>query len=70
MKLTEIFSVIEYFGSVQFCRIYFLIEIIQFDVVFSITKESIVDVNAEVTKVAAKVEGCTQKDVELHVKVS
>ena len=35
---------------------------------FSINKESIVDVNAEVKKAPEKVDGCTQKDVELHVK--
>ena len=34
----------------------------------SISKESIVDVHAEVKKSPEKVEGCTQKDVELHVK--
>jgi len=33
-----------------------------------ISKESIVDVHAEVKKSPEKVEGCTQKDVELHVK--
>ena len=34
----------------------------------SINKESIVDVHAEVKKAPEKVDGCTQKDVELHVK--
>jgi len=33
-----------------------------------ISKESIVDVQAEVKKSPEKIEGCTQKDVELHVK--
>lgn len=35
---------------------------------FRITKESIVDVEAEVVAVKQKIEGCTQKDAELHVK--
>ena len=35
---------------------------------FSIPKESIVDVQAQVKKSPEKIEGCTQKDVELHVK--
>ena len=35
---------------------------------WSINKESIVDVHAEVKKAPEKVDGCTQKDVELHVK--
>ena len=39
-----------------------------FNPFFSISKESIVDVHAEVKKSPEKVEGCTQKDVELHVK--
>ena len=34
----------------------------------SINKESIVDVHAEVKKAPEKVDGCTQKDIELHVK--
>ena len=34
----------------------------------NITKESIIDVEATVKCVPAKVEGCTQKDVELHVE--
>jgi len=33
-----------------------------------ISKESIVDVKAVVTKVEEKIESCTQQDVELHVK--
>merc|ERR1712038_1128622 len=33
-----------------------------------ISKERIVDIHAEVKKSPEKVEGCTQKDVELHVK--
>ena len=33
-----------------------------------ISKESIVDVLATVKKVDAKIEGCTQKDVELHAE--
>merc|ERR1719210_846488 len=33
-----------------------------------IPKESIVDVQAQVKKSPEKIEGCTQKDVELHVK--
>jgi aspartyl-tRNA synthetase len=33
----------------------------------SITKESIVDVEAVVCKVYSKIESCSQKDVELHV---
>jgi aspartyl-tRNA synthetase len=33
----------------------------------SITKESIVDVEAVVRKVDSKIESCSQKDVELHV---
>ena len=36
--------------------------------VYSISKESIVDVHAEVKKSPEKIEGCTQKDVELLVK--
>ena len=35
---------------------------------FSISKESIVDVEAVVKKVDEKIESCTQQDVELHVK--
>ena len=35
---------------------------------YSVPKESIVDVQAEVKKVPQKIDGCTQKDVELHVK--
>lgn len=35
---------------------------------FRITKESIIDVEAEVVAVKQKIEGCTQKDAELHVK--
>ena len=35
---------------------------------FSVTKESIVDVEAVVKKVDEKIESCTQQDVELHVK--
>ena len=34
----------------------------------SISKESIVDVNAEVKKAPEKIDGCSQKDIELHVK--
>ena len=34
---------------------------------FSISKESIVDVEAVVKKVDEKIESCTQQDVELHV---
>jgi aspartyl-tRNA synthetase len=33
----------------------------------SITKESIVDVEAVVHKVGSKIESCSQKNVELHV---
>ncbi|XP_066588308.1 aspartate--tRNA ligase, cytoplasmic [Prorops nasuta] len=36
--------------------------------VSNITKESIIDVQAVVKTVATKVESCTQKDVEIHVK--
>jgi hypothetical protein len=36
---------------------------------FSISKESIVDVFATVKTVEVPVEGCSQKSVELHVKV-
>ena len=36
--------------------------------VYSISKEIIVDVHAEVKKSPEKIEGCTQKDVELLVK--
>ena len=35
---------------------------------FSISKESIVDVEAVVKKVDEKIESCTQQDVELHIK--
>ena len=35
---------------------------------FSISKGSIVDVEAVVKKVDEKIESCTQQDVELHVK--
>ena len=35
---------------------------------YSISKESIVDVEAVVKKVDEKIESCTQQDVELHVK--
>ena len=34
---------------------------------FSISKESIVDVEAVVKKVDEKIESCSQQDVELHV---
>lgn len=34
----------------------------------SITKESIVDVEASVRKVEQKIESCTQQDVELHIE--
>jgi aspartyl-tRNA synthetase len=34
---------------------------------YSITKESVVDIEAVVRKVDSKVESCTQKNVELHV---
>lgn len=34
----------------------------------SIPNESIVDVSAEVTKPAEKIESCTQSDVELQLK--
>ena len=37
---------------------------------FSISKESIIDVSATVKSVDVPVEGCSQKNVELHVKVS
>ena len=33
----------------------------------SITKESIIDVEGTVQKVDAKIESCSQQDVELHV---
>jgi len=36
---------------------------------FSISKESIIDVFATVKTVDVPVEGCSQKNVELHVKV-
>ncbi|KAF4531702.1 hypothetical protein B566_EDAN012511 [Ephemera danica] len=35
--------------------------------VSNVTKESLLDVNARVSKVERKVEGCTQQDVELHL---
>ena len=35
---------------------------------FSIPKESIVDVQAVVKKSPEKIEACSQKDVELHIK--
>lgn len=34
----------------------------------SITKESIVDVEAVVRKVEQKIESCSQQDVELHIE--
>lgn len=34
----------------------------------SITKESIVDVEASVRKVEQKIESCSQQDVELHIE--
>lgn len=34
----------------------------------SITKESIVDVEAMVRKVEQKIESCSQQDVELHIE--
>ena len=37
-------------------------------VVFSISKESIVDVCGIVKKVEQKIESCTQSDIELHVQ--
>ena len=37
-------------------------------IVFSITKESIIDVEATVKTVPSKVESCTQKDVEVHIE--
>ena len=33
----------------------------------SISKESIIDVEAEVVKVSEKIESCTQQNIELHV---
>lgn len=36
--------------------------------VSNITKESIIDVEATIKGVPAKIEACTQKDVELHVE--
>jgi aspartyl-tRNA synthetase len=33
----------------------------------SVTKESIIDIEAAVHKVSSKIESCSQKDVELHV---
>lgn len=35
---------------------------------YSVTKESIVDVEAKVSKVSKKIESCSQKDVELHIQ--
>jgi len=34
---------------------------------YSITKESVVDIEAVVHKVDSKIESCSQKNVELHV---
>lgn len=34
----------------------------------SITKESIIDVEASVRKVEQKIESCSQQDVELHIE--
>jgi hypothetical protein len=33
----------------------------------SISRESIIDVEAEVVKVEEKIESCSQQDIELHV---
>jgi hypothetical protein len=35
--------------------------------VCSISRESIIDVEAEVVKVEEKIESCSQQDIELHV---
>jgi hypothetical protein len=35
--------------------------------VYSISRESIIDVEAEVVKVEEKIESCSQQDIELHV---
>lgn len=34
---------------------------------FSVSKESIIDVEAQVMKVAVPIDSCTQKNVELHI---
>jgi hypothetical protein len=39
----------------------------KFNLDFSISKESIVDVEAVVKKIDETIESCTQQDVELHV---
>lgn len=41
---------------------------IKYEYIYSITKESIVDIEAEVVTVPQKVESCTQQEVELSVK--
>ena len=43
------------------------ISVVDVLICFSISKESIVDVEAVVKKVDEKIESCTQQDVELHV---
>ena len=43
------------------------ISVVDVLICFSISKESIVDVEAVVKKVDEKIESCSQQDVELHV---
>lgn len=48
--------------------LYIKINISFYSVLFSITKESIIDVKAVVKSVPSKIESCSQKDVEVHLE--
>lgn len=57
--------VLFFFSSLYF---YLFGILIVMSLYYSITKESIVDVEGVVRKVDQKIESCTQQDVELHVE--